>query len=148
MHPSRRLGGLAQSVIERVFIDGLVTGGANGAVRAASAAVRAVQTGFLRNYAALHRRRDGRCHRLLPPPDVTVHLSILIFLPLAAAVVGLLLPAALARVAAIAGAVLALVYAIVAVADFDSRGEPACSSSRTSVDLRARASTGSSASTG
>jgi NADH-quinone oxidoreductase subunit M len=51
---------------------------------------------------------------------VTVHLSILIFLPLAAAVVGLLLPAALARVAAIAGAVLALAYAIVAVADFDA----------------------------
>ena len=51
---------------------------------------------------------------------MTVHLSILIFLPLAAAVVGLLLPAALARVAAIAGAVLALAYAIVAVADFEA----------------------------
>jgi NADH-quinone oxidoreductase subunit M len=51
---------------------------------------------------------------------VTVHLSILMFLPLAGAVVGLLLPAPLARAAAIAGAVLALAYAIVAVADFDS----------------------------
>jgi NADH-quinone oxidoreductase subunit M len=51
---------------------------------------------------------------------VTVHLSILIFLPLAAAVVGLLLPGALVRGAAIAGALLTLAYAIVGVADFDS----------------------------
>jgi NADH-quinone oxidoreductase subunit M len=51
---------------------------------------------------------------------VTVHLSILMLLPLAGAVVGLLLPAMLARWAALAGAVLALAYAIVAVADFDS----------------------------
>jgi NADH-quinone oxidoreductase subunit L len=53
VRPSRRLGGLAQSVIERGFIDGGITGGANGAVRAGSAAVRALQTGFLRYYAAL-----------------------------------------------------------------------------------------------
>jgi NADH-quinone oxidoreductase subunit L len=53
VHPGRRLGALAQSVFERLFIDGLVTGGATGVVRAGSAAVRAVQTGFLRNYAAL-----------------------------------------------------------------------------------------------
>jgi len=51
---------------------------------------------------------------------VTVYLSILIFLPLAAAVVGLLLPTALVRAAAIAGTVLALVYAVIALADFDS----------------------------
>jgi NADH-quinone oxidoreductase subunit M len=51
---------------------------------------------------------------------VTVHLSILVFLPLAAAVVGLLVPATLTRAAALVGAVLALIYAIVAVADFDS----------------------------
>jgi NADH-quinone oxidoreductase subunit M len=51
---------------------------------------------------------------------VTVHLSILIFLPFAAAVVGLLLPAALVRAVAVAGTLLALAYAIVAVADFDS----------------------------
>jgi len=51
VNPSRRLGALAQSVFERVFIDGVVTGGTSGAVRSASAAVRAVQTGFLRNYA-------------------------------------------------------------------------------------------------
>jgi NADH-quinone oxidoreductase subunit L len=53
VHPARRLGGFAQSVVERLFIDGGVTGGATGAARAGSAAVRALQTGFLRYYAAL-----------------------------------------------------------------------------------------------
>ena len=51
---------------------------------------------------------------------MTVHLSILVFLPFAAALIGLLLPSTLVRVVAIAGTVLALAYAIVAVADFDS----------------------------
>jgi NADH-quinone oxidoreductase subunit M len=51
---------------------------------------------------------------------VTVHLSILLFLPLAAGTLGLLLPGALARVVAVVGALLALAYAIVAVVDFDS----------------------------
>jgi NADH-quinone oxidoreductase subunit M len=51
---------------------------------------------------------------------VTIHLTIVIFLPLAAAVIGLLLPSALVRGAAIVGTILALGYAIVAVADFDS----------------------------
>ena len=36
-----------------MFIDKGITGGTSGAVRAGSAAVRAVQTGFLRDYAAL-----------------------------------------------------------------------------------------------
>ena len=53
VRPARHLGGVAQSVVERVIIDGGVTGGASGAVRAGSAAVRAVQTGFLRYYVAL-----------------------------------------------------------------------------------------------
>jgi NADH-quinone oxidoreductase subunit L len=53
VRPARRLGALATSVIERGFIDGGVTGGTNGAVRAGSAAVRAIQTGLLRNYVAL-----------------------------------------------------------------------------------------------
>jgi len=53
VRPGKRTGRIAQSVIERVFIDGGVTGGATGAVRAGSAAVRAIQTGFLRNYAGL-----------------------------------------------------------------------------------------------
>ena len=62
---------------------------------------------------------------------MTVILSILIFLPLAAAVVGLLLPAALVRAAAIAGTVLALVYAIMRCRRLRRAARPACSSSRT-----------------
>jgi NADH-quinone oxidoreductase subunit L len=53
VRPGARTGALAQSVFERVFIDRGVTGGTTGAVRASSAAVRAIQTGFLRNYAGL-----------------------------------------------------------------------------------------------
>jgi NADH-quinone oxidoreductase subunit L len=36
-----------------VFVHGTLVGGTGGAVRAASAAVRAVQSGYLRYYAAL-----------------------------------------------------------------------------------------------
>jgi NADH-quinone oxidoreductase subunit M len=50
---------------------------------------------------------------------VTVHLSILLWLPLAAAVVGLLLPAAVGRFATLAGAIAALVVAIIVLARFD-----------------------------
>ena len=39
-------------MLERVVIGGAITGGAVGAVRAGSAAVRRAQTGFLRFYAA------------------------------------------------------------------------------------------------
>ena len=53
VRPAKRTGGIAGSVIERGFIDKGITGGASGAVRAGSAAVRAAQTGFLRYYAAL-----------------------------------------------------------------------------------------------
>jgi len=53
VRPVARLAGVSQSVIERGFIDKGITGGASGAARVSSAAVRAVQTGFLRYYAAL-----------------------------------------------------------------------------------------------
>jgi NADH-quinone oxidoreductase subunit L len=53
VRPGRLVGATAQSVVERVFIDRGITGGTSGVVRAGSAAVRAVQTGFLRNYVAL-----------------------------------------------------------------------------------------------
>ena len=36
-----------------MFVNGALVGGTSGAVRAASAAVRGVQTGYLRYYAAL-----------------------------------------------------------------------------------------------
>jgi NADH-quinone oxidoreductase subunit L len=53
VRPFAMLGRFARDVFERVVIDGLIVGGPAGAVRAGSAAVRAVQSGFLRYYAAL-----------------------------------------------------------------------------------------------
>jgi NADH-quinone oxidoreductase subunit L len=52
VRPALMFGRFADSVLERAVIGGAVTGGAVGAVRAASAAVRRAQTGFLRFYAA------------------------------------------------------------------------------------------------
>ncbi|MBV9425408.1 MAG: NADH-quinone oxidoreductase subunit L [Solirubrobacterales bacterium] len=53
VRPSLWVGRFAQSVLERVVIGDVVTGGTTGIVRAGSAAVRRAQTGFLRYYAAL-----------------------------------------------------------------------------------------------
>ena len=47
------LGRFGSSTIERVLVQGALVGGASGTVRALSAAVRRVQTGYLRYYAAL-----------------------------------------------------------------------------------------------
>ncbi len=52
VRPALVLGRLAESVLERGLIQGVLTGGTLGAVRACSAAVRRWQTGFLRYYAA------------------------------------------------------------------------------------------------
>jgi NADH-quinone oxidoreductase subunit M len=51
---------------------------------------------------------------------MTLHLSIMLWLPLAFAVLGLLAPAKLAPRVALVGASLALAYAVVYVVDFDS----------------------------
>jgi NADH-quinone oxidoreductase subunit M len=51
---------------------------------------------------------------------MTIHLSIVLFLPLAAGLVGALLPRGMARWAVLAGTVAVLGYAIVLLADFDS----------------------------
>ena len=53
VRPALWTGRLVDSVLERSLIQGVLTGGASGAVRAGSAAVRRGQTGFLRYYAAL-----------------------------------------------------------------------------------------------
>ena len=53
VRPFAMFGRFARDVFERVVINGLIVGGPAGAVRAGSAAVRAVQSGFLRYYAAL-----------------------------------------------------------------------------------------------
>jgi NADH-quinone oxidoreductase subunit M len=53
---------------------------------------------------------------------VTIHLSIVLFLPLAAGLIGAALPRGYARWAALAGTVAVLAYAIAMLADFDSGG--------------------------
>ena len=53
VRPSAWLGRFASNTFERVFVDGALVGGTAGAVRLASSAVRAVQSGYLRYYAAL-----------------------------------------------------------------------------------------------
>jgi NADH-quinone oxidoreductase subunit L len=50
--PSLWVGRLVDFVLERALIGGVVTGGPLGVVRAGSVAVRRVQTGYLRYYAA------------------------------------------------------------------------------------------------
>ncbi|HWE31963.1 MAG TPA: NADH-quinone oxidoreductase subunit L [Solirubrobacteraceae bacterium] len=52
VRPALMFGRFAESVLERAVVGGAITGGAVGAVRAASAAVRRAQTGFVRFYAA------------------------------------------------------------------------------------------------
>jgi NADH-quinone oxidoreductase subunit L len=46
-------GRFARDTFERAFVNGALVGGASGLVRAASAGVRAAQSGYLRYYAAL-----------------------------------------------------------------------------------------------
>jgi NADH-quinone oxidoreductase subunit L len=51
--PAAAVGNFAMGTFERVFVQDTLIGGTTGLVRAGSAAVRAVQSGFLRYYAAL-----------------------------------------------------------------------------------------------
>jgi NADH-quinone oxidoreductase subunit L len=53
VRPMAWVGRFGRNVFERVVVNGVFVGGASGAVRAGSAAVRAAQSGFLRYYAAL-----------------------------------------------------------------------------------------------
>jgi NADH-quinone oxidoreductase subunit L len=53
VRPTAWVGRFCNSTIERGLVNGALVGGASGAVRAASAAVRGIQTGYLRYYAAL-----------------------------------------------------------------------------------------------
>ena len=53
VRPGALAGRFAHSVIERGFVNGTLVGGTSTAVRALSAAVRGVQSGYLRYYAAL-----------------------------------------------------------------------------------------------
>ncbi|HZV72747.1 MAG TPA: NADH-quinone oxidoreductase subunit L, partial [Conexibacter sp.] len=53
VRPFAAFGNFSRRTFERVFVDGTLVGGTTSVVRAGSAAVRAMQTGFLRYYAAL-----------------------------------------------------------------------------------------------
>jgi NADH-quinone oxidoreductase subunit L len=53
VRPAAAAGRFATSTFERVFVQDTLVGGASGVVRAGSAAVRAVQSGFVRYYAAM-----------------------------------------------------------------------------------------------
>jgi NADH-quinone oxidoreductase subunit L len=53
VRPALAAGRFAQDTVERVFVQDTLVGGTTTVVRAGSAAVRAVQTGFVRYYAAL-----------------------------------------------------------------------------------------------
>jgi NADH-quinone oxidoreductase subunit L len=53
VRPGAWIGRFAQQTFERAFVDGVLVGGTTGIVRAGSAAVRAIQDGFLRVYVAL-----------------------------------------------------------------------------------------------
>jgi NADH-quinone oxidoreductase subunit L len=53
VRPASWGGRFARDTFERIFVDGALVGGASNAVRALSAAVRGVQSGYLRYYAAL-----------------------------------------------------------------------------------------------
>jgi NADH-quinone oxidoreductase subunit L len=53
VRPFAWFGRFARNTFERLIVNGLLVGGTSGVVGAASAAVRAVQSGFLRAYAAL-----------------------------------------------------------------------------------------------
>jgi NADH-quinone oxidoreductase subunit L len=53
VRPALLLGRATDTVLERIFVGGTITGGTVATVRATSAAVRRVQTGYTRYYAAL-----------------------------------------------------------------------------------------------
>ncbi|MFI4993779.1 MAG: NADH-quinone oxidoreductase subunit L [Solirubrobacterales bacterium] len=53
VRPAAAMGRFAMGTFEQVFVQDTLIGGSTGIVRAGSAAVRAVQSGFLRYYAAL-----------------------------------------------------------------------------------------------
>jgi NADH-quinone oxidoreductase subunit L len=53
VRPALAAGRFAQNAIEPGFVQEALVGGTTGIVRAGSAAVRAVQSGFVRYYAAL-----------------------------------------------------------------------------------------------
>ena len=90
VRPAAWFGRFAQGTFERVFVNGTLIGGTTAIVRAGSAVVRSAESGFVRYYVAFVRHRPERRRALLPGPKLM--LSILIWLPVAAALLGALIP--------------------------------------------------------
>jgi NADH-quinone oxidoreductase subunit L len=53
VRPAAWTGRFARNTFERLVVNGALVGGVSGLIRAASAGVRGVQSGYLRLYAAL-----------------------------------------------------------------------------------------------
>jgi NADH-quinone oxidoreductase subunit L len=53
VRPVAWFGRFCNNVVERLFVNGAFVGGGSGLIRALSAAVRGLQSGYLRYYAAL-----------------------------------------------------------------------------------------------
>ena len=131
VRPMAWVGRFARNTFERVVVNGVFVGGSSGAVKAGSSAVRAIQSGFLRFYAALLLL--GLCALalyFLVLASSTIHLSIVLFWPLALAVLGALAPRRLAPWVALLGSLVPLGYATVLLFDFDT-GAAGCSTSPT-----------------
>ena len=107
-------------MIETEFVQGSIVGGATGIVRSGTSFARAIQTGYLRAYALLLLLGVAALTLyFLIGELVTIHLSIVLFLPLAAGLIGRFPAARLARWAVLAGTLGVLAYAIVMLVDFE-----------------------------
>ena len=119
VRPAATAGSFGRRVVETDFVQGFIVSGATGVVRAGTSLARAIRPDSC---------APTRCCCSAPPPCsstsscrlVTIHLSIIIFLPLAAGLIGAALPRGYARWAVLAGTVAVLAYTIVLLADFDS----------------------------
>ncbi len=89
VRPVATIGGFSRRVIETEFVQGTIVGGATGIVRVGTSFARAIQTGYLRAYALLLLLGVAALTLyFLIYELVTIHLSIVLFLPLASGLVG------------------------------------------------------------
>jgi hypothetical protein len=145
VRPFAWFGRFGQQVFERVFVNGALSAARRASSSAGSAAVRALQNGLLRSYAALlllgsppSPSTSWRSHDD-PPLDPALAARS------PSGCSALVLPRAAGRWLALLGASATLGYAIALVADFEPA--PGCSTSPTRCGSPSWASTTSSAST-
>ena len=88
VRPMAAAGRFGRTVVESTFVQGVIVGGTVGLVRAGTSFARSIQTGELRSYAALLLVGvSGLVLYFLIVATLmpfTIHLSIVVFLPLAA----------------------------------------------------------------